>query len=314
MRLASGITDDRTTTAALRGGAIGLARMVTSVLAASTFLLAPLSASAKERVLPDPQAAAQMSITAATDIIQRGTLWYWADANGEGDQALVAITAEGLRVIQFTKNGLWTTPNPCPYEAFAPAAESAAALRFSSARKEARYIAMTAPDVRRCGSVGLGASSREAAIPLLNAFLRLKNSSLAERQEATAQEAAQFKAIAEAYRAASPKPSISEDVHRLQVQAEAALRDRQFGEAATDYLDGLKIAPWWPEGHFNLALVFGETRFYALAIEQMRRYLALMPDAADARAAQDKIYEWEPQAKRIADASEAAAQTPKKGK
>ena len=53
------------------------------------------------------------------------------------------------------------------------------------------------------------------------------------------------------------------------------------------------IAPWWPEGHFNEALVLSELRYYGKAIEHMKKYVALVPDAPNARAAQDKIYVWE---------------------
>jgi hypothetical protein len=55
----------------------------------------------------------------------------------------------------------------------------------------------------------------------------------------------------------------------------------------------LDIAPWWPEGHFNRALIMGETKKYWDAMREMKRYLLLVPDAPDARAAQDKIYQWE---------------------
>ena len=49
----------------------------------------------------------------------------------------------------------------------------------------------------------------------------------------------------------------------------------------------------YPEAWFNKALVLGEEKQYAGAIEHMKTYLKLVPEAADARAAQDKIYEWE---------------------
>ena len=55
----------------------------------------------------------------------------------------------------------------------------------------------------------------------------------------------------------------------------------------------MKIAPWWPEGYFNRALILGELNRFAEAMREMKRYLQLAPDAPNARAAQDKIYEWE---------------------
>lgn len=95
------------------------------------------------------------------------------------------------------------------------------------------------------------------------------------------------------YQSASPKPTLPEDARRFQVQAESAVRDKSFAEAAKLYASALRIAAWWPEGHFNIALVLAETGDFATAIVEMKHYLALVPDAPDARAAQDKVYEWE---------------------
>ncbi len=95
------------------------------------------------------------------------------------------------------------------------------------------------------------------------------------------------------YREAPVKPMLPEEARRFKVQAEAALAQKEFAESAGFYKEALKAAPWWPEGHFNRALILGETARYAEAIGEMRKYLALVPEAPDARASQDKIYEWE---------------------
>ncbi|MGQ0544313.1 MAG: hypothetical protein ACT4P3_03150 [Betaproteobacteria bacterium] len=128
-----------------------------------------------------------------------------------------------------------------------------------------------------------------------NALHRLKMESI--RAADPAAESA-FAAAAEQYRAANPKPEFPEDARRYRVQAEAMLRDKLFMEAAEFYGEALRIAPWWPEGRFNRALVLGEVKDYAEAGREMKRYLQLVPDAPNARAAQDKIYEWESKAGR----------------
>ncbi|MEW6720343.1 MAG: tetratricopeptide repeat protein [Thermodesulfobacteriota bacterium] len=102
-----------------------------------------------------------------------------------------------------------------------------------------------------------------------------------------------FEEAAMRYRIAPLKPVLPEEARRYKVQAEAAFSRREFKEAADRYLDALKIAPWWPEGHFNRALILGELGKYGNAVGEMRKYLLLVPEAPDARAAQDKIYEWE---------------------
>jgi tetratricopeptide (TPR) repeat protein len=110
---------------------------------------------------------------------------------------------------------------------------------------------------------------------------------------ALAQEQARFESAVRAYREGASKPQKPESVLRLQVQAEAAVRDKSFAEAEDDFAQALAIAPWWPEGHYNRALVLAETGDYALAITEMTRYLQLVPDTPNAREAQNFIYEWQ---------------------
>lgn len=109
---------------------------------------------------------------------------------------------------------------------------------------------------------------------------------------------AAFENEARAYREMAVKPQLGEDVRRLKVQAEAAIREKSFHDAADLYEEALALAPWWPEGRFNRALVLAEIQDFSGAIGEMRRYLMLVPDAPDARAVQDRMYEWERKASR----------------
>ena len=114
-----------------------------------------------------------------------------------------------------------------------------------------------------------------------------------EASEVSYQEESRFMNAAQDYRNATVRPTLPEEARKFKVQAEGAVRDKKFEDAAELYGKALNIAPWWPEGHFNRAIVLGESRFYLGAVREMKRYLALVPNAPDARAAQDKIYEWE---------------------
>jgi len=102
-----------------------------------------------------------------------------------------------------------------------------------------------------------------------------------------------FQDVAAQYRAANPKPKLPEEAYKFKVQAEFAIQEKQFDKAAGLYGKALEVAPWWPEGHFNRALILGETKKYRKAMSEMKRYLLLVPDAPDARAAQNMIYQWE---------------------
>ena len=137
------------------------------------------------------------------------------------------------------------------------------------------------------------AERHKRSVALADAFYVLKNYPLMAQREAES-----FQRTAQWFREQSPRPQLPEEARRFRVQAESAVRDKRFGDAAQRYGDALKVAPWWPEGHFNRALVLAELNRYDEAIRSMKRYLALVPAAANARQAQDVIYAWEDKASR----------------
>lgn len=108
----------------------------------------------------------------------------------------------------------------------------------------------------------------------------------------TSEERAAFVAALADFRARKVGPSVGETVRPHKVAAELAVKDKRLWDAADEFSQGLALAPWWPQGNYNLALVYGELRAYPLAARYMKRYLELVPDASNTRAAQDKVYEW----------------------
>ena len=107
------------------------------------------------------------------------------------------------------------------------------------------------------------------------------------------EERAAFVAVLADYRAGKVGPDVGEAVRPHKVAAELAVKDKRLWDAADEFAQGLALAPWWPQGNFNQALVYGELRAYPLAARYMQRYLELVPRAPNARAAQDKVYEWD---------------------
>lgn len=107
----------------------------------------------------------------------------------------------------------------------------------------------------------------------------------------------EFQKAAADYLDAANKPELPLEARRFKVQAEDALREKRFEDVADLYGEALLIAPWWPAGHYNLALVLSELKEYPEAITEMNRYLRLAPDASNARAAQDEIFKWEAKTK-----------------
>lgn len=102
-----------------------------------------------------------------------------------------------------------------------------------------------------------------------------------------------FQEVVTKYLAANPKPVMPEVARKYKVQAEFAVQEKRIDQAVEFYGKALDVVPWWPEGHYNLALVLAEKKKYRDALREMQRYLLLVPEAPEARAAQDKIYQWE---------------------
>jgi tetratricopeptide (TPR) repeat protein len=103
-----------------------------------------------------------------------------------------------------------------------------------------------------------------------------------------------FKQIAKTYCALKTKPSISEEERKFIVQANFLNQQKDYEKAIEMYKKVIGIDQTaYPAAYYNLALLFAQVSNYDAAIFYMQEYLLLEPEAQDARAAQDKIYEWE---------------------
>ena len=108
---------------------------------------------------------------------------------------------------------------------------------------------------------------------------------------------AQFKPISEQYHVLKVKPPVSEEQRKYIVQANAMNKNKDYEKAIDLYNKALELNQIaYPEGYSNLALLSAQLNNFDGAIFYMKEYLLLEPEAADARSAQDKIYEWEAQA------------------
>ncbi len=100
-------------------------------------------------------------------------------------------------------------------------------------------------------------------------------------------------AQAEAWRALVEKPKMPDDAYAHKVLAEDAYRNKDLVKALNEYQLGIQIFPTWPEGQFNAGLIAAELEDYRVAVQRMKEYLLLVPDAPDAQAAKDKIIIWQ---------------------
>ncbi len=104
-----------------------------------------------------------------------------------------------------------------------------------------------------------------------------------------------FKSKAVAWQQMAVKPALPEEARRHQVLAEYAYKNKDVAKAIMEYTAALNIYPYWPDGQSNVANLcaeLGTRRGYDLAVFHMQVYLMLVPNAPDAKAAQDSIFIW----------------------
>ena len=102
-----------------------------------------------------------------------------------------------------------------------------------------------------------------------------------------------FEPIAAQYRALKVKPPVPEEQRKYIVQANSMTQAKNYIEAINLYDKAIAVDQTNPVVYYNQALLFAQIRSYNSAINRMKKYLMLSPNALDARGAQDKIYEWE---------------------
>ena len=74
-----------------------------------------------------------------------------------------------------------------------------------------------------------------------------------------------------------------------------------FSQAAAEFTEATQLAPQWPDARYNLALAKEAAGDYAGAIADLKIYQQFNLPDADARSAQDKIYEIEAKQKMAND-------------
>ena len=115
-----------------------------------------------------------------------------------------------------------------------------------------------------------------------------------DRQAKRDEQLAEFEPIAAQYRELIVKPPVSEEQRKYIAQANALTNQKRYKMAEEKYRKVIELDPTsWPPAYFNMALLAAQVNFPGTAIFRMKQYLLLVPDAKDARNAQDKIYEWE---------------------
>lgn len=72
--------------------------------------------------------------------------------------------------------------------------------------------------------------------------------------------------------------------------AETANNNSNLFDAIRFFKHATRIAPWWPDGYYNLAVVLEKAKMYGTAADALQWYLRAAPNAPDAANVKLKIY------------------------
>ena len=111
--------------------------------------------------------------------------------------------------------------------------------------------------------------------------------------EVRAQRQQHFEQKVAEWRTAGSKVEVPEEAQRHFVVAQQAFQEKNFQHQAEELSAALDIYPTWPAEQFDLALILSELNRYSEAIQHMRMYLELTPDAPDAQRAKQQIWIWQ---------------------
>ncbi len=94
-----------------------------------------------------------------------------------------------------------------------------------------------------------------------------------------------------------PPPAIPKEAKRHMARGRAAVKtakdEQGFLQAAKEFREALRAAPWLSEGYFNLGFVLDKAGKYDEAIRNLKFYLLASTDAEDVSEVEDLIYEIE---------------------
>jgi len=103
-------------------------------------------------------------------------------------------------------------------------------------------------------------------------------------------------------------PPIPEEARKHFVQGaalfKAAKSPEDFNQVSVEFLQSVRLAPWWPEARYNLALAREAAGDYPTAIAKLKLYQLFKLPETEARAVQDKIHALEAKQEKAAKAAE----------
>ncbi|HSA07269.1 MAG TPA: tetratricopeptide repeat protein [Candidatus Gastranaerophilales bacterium] len=88
-------------------------------------------------------------------------------------------------------------------------------------------------------------------------------------------------------------PELSEEARKYLVRGEVLFKQGDMAGALNECKKGLKLAPYYAKFYFNIAELSGGLKIYDQAIEYMKIYIKMAPNAPDIQNAKDEVTKWE---------------------
>jgi tetratricopeptide (TPR) repeat protein len=94
-----------------------------------------------------------------------------------------------------------------------------------------------------------------------------------------------------------PAPVIPEEAERYMARGAAAVKNaksaKDFRDAVNEFEKATLAAPWMASANYNLGIARDKAGMYADAMKSLKLYLLAAPEASDAKAVKNLIYEME---------------------
>ncbi len=144
--------------------------------------------------------------------------------------------------------------------------------------------------------------------------LELYTKALESTAAGSAQERQLRERIIDVAKNVKPAPAVPQEAQRRLARAqgfiELAKTPEDYQRPADELRAGLRIAPWWAEGYYNLAAVLEKAEKYAEAMSMLKLY-ARAAEGKEAQAAELAIARLEAKAEASSPAAKAAQETSK---
>ena len=101
-----------------------------------------------------------------------------------------------------------------------------------------------------------------------------------------------FLGLCGSYLSSKTTAPVPEEARQHQLLAQDALSRNDTDKALDESDKVVDAAPCWAQGRYQAALAEAQVGYYPVAVQNMKKYLQLYPDAPDAQAVRDRILVW----------------------